>query len=570
MRLTSCFALVLALGATACNGQILDGSPNVINPPPAQPDSGAPAQPDGGTPPPEPGEPVPPPNADVGRVGLHRLNNQEYANTIHDLLGVSYPAPQNFVGDEKGPDFDNDAESLIVTDVRYEQYFVAADAIATQAFADAGLKARVLTCAPATATDTTCTKQIISRFGLRAWRRPLETAEIDRLAKVAADAQSLGEDFAGSIRQVVTVMLAVPQFLFRIEGDPNPGSAARHALTPYELASRLSYLTWSTMPDDALFARAASGELLRDDVLASELDRLLTDARGARFTESFAGQWLGIRAAAAHQVEPTAFPDYDPALRDALVGEALAYFQHFVTTDRDLGTFFTSDLNFVNARLARHYGMPAVTGDALVKVEDTSDERQGFMGLGAFLTQSSFSYRTAPTLRGRWVLENMLCTTIPPPMFQVPKIDNEKPADPASQNLNVAARLAEHRDNDDCRGCHMILDPIGIGLENFDAIGRYRTTYADGAAVDASGKMPSGEPFNGLRQLNQIVAKDRRFFDCTSNKALSYALGRAVTDADKPFLEQIRYRWRHQGTSVRALLKSVVASDPFRYRRGEP
>jgi hypothetical protein len=546
----------LALVAAACNGQVFE------DPRPPQPPT-PPA-------PPTETEPVPPADADVGRVGLHRLNNLEYDNTVRDLLGVTSMARATFVSDESGIAFDNDADSLIVTDVRYEQYFAAADAIATQAFADAAARVRILTCAPASPTDTACTRQIITRFGLRAWRRPLEPAEIDRLARVAADAVLLGEDFAGSIRQVVTVMLAVPQFLFRIESDPTPASLARHPITSYELASRLSYLMWSTMPDDALFARAASGDLLRADVLAAEVDRLLADGKSASLTESFAGQWLGVRNAASHQVEPTAFRDFDAPLQRAMVAEAYAYFQHFVSTDRDLGTFFTSELNFVNARLARHYGMPAVAGDALVKVEDATDERQGFMGLGAFLMQSSYSYRTTPTLRGRWVQENLLCTKIPVPDFEVPKLDNEMPTDPTSQDLNVAARLAEHRNNDKCRGCHMILDPIGIGLETFDAVGSYRTKYANGDAVDASGTMPTGQTFNGLKELNQIVSKDARFLNCASSKMLNYALGRNLTPADGPFLDQIRYRWRQGGTSVRALLKAVVASDSFRYRRGEP
>jgi hypothetical protein len=561
MRSLITLALIGALGAAGCAGQIFE------DPTP----TGQPPQPPAPPPPPPPeGEPVPPADADVGRVDMHRLNNLEYDNTIRDLLGVTSTARATFLPDEKGIAFDNDAESLIVTDVRYEQYYAAADAVATQAFADTAARARILTCAPASASDTACTKQIITRFGQRAWRRPLETAEVDRLVRVAADAVAEGEDFAGSIRQIVTVMLAVPQFLYRIELDPTPPSLARHALTPYELASRLSYLLWSTMPDDALFSRAASGELLRDDVLASEVDRLLADGKSHSFTESFAGEWLGVGDAVAHQVEPTAFRDFDAQLQKALVAEALAYFQHFVTTDRDMGTFFTSELNFVNARLARHYDLPAVTGDALVMVEDASDERQGFMGLGAFLMQSSFSYRTAPTLRGRWVLENLLCTTIPPPNFEVPKLDNEMASDPKSQELNVAARLAEHRNNMNCNGCHKVLDPIGIGLENFDGVGRYRTTYTNGDAIDASGVMPSGEKFNGLKQLNQIVAKDARFFTCASSKALNYALGRNLTPADAPFLDQILYRWRHRGTSVRALLKAVVASDTFRYRRGEP
>jgi Protein of unknown function (DUF1592)/Protein of unknown function (DUF1588)/Protein of unknown function (DUF1595)/Protein of unknown function (DUF1585)/Protein of unknown function (DUF1587) len=542
----------LVLGAGACTG-------NIGVAPGPSPGSGPGAEP----------EPIPPANADVGRVAIHRLNNREYDNTIHDLLGVTSTALMSFISDQTA-DFDNSADALIITDVSYEQYYKQAETVAGQAFADPALAARILTCAPASATDTTCTRQIISTFGLRAWRRPLEPAEVDRLTTVATDATALGEDFAGSIKQVVTVMLAVPHFLYRIELDPDPSSTARHALGPYELASRLSYLGWSTMPDAQLFALAASGDILRDDVITKQLERMLADPKGATFVESFGGQWLGMRALQSHQVEATAFPDWDEPLRQAMVQEGLRYFQDFLVTNRSLNEFFTADINFVNARLARHYGFSGVVGDAPTKLTNGADQRQGFLGLAGFLTQSSFSYRTAPTLRGKWVLENLLCQTIAPPPAGVPKIDNEMAKDPASQSLNVSAKLAEHRNNDKCSFCHKILDPIGLGLESFDGIGRFRTAYPNGDPVDASGEMPNGETFSGIQQLTGILSRDTRFGDCASVKAMTYALGRAVTDADQPFLDQIRYRWRSGGNSVRALLKAVVLSDTFRYRRGQP
>jgi hypothetical protein len=546
--ITAALTVVVALGAGACTGNIDPAPFPSANPGP---------------------EPIPPADADVGRVAIHRLNNLEYDNTIHDLLGVTSSARATFISDQKG-DFDNSADTLIITDVSYEQYYAQADTVAGMAFADPALAARILTCTPSSSTDTTCTRQIIATFGLRAWRRPLESAEIDRLTKVATDATALGEDFAGSIKQVVTVMLAVPHFLFRIEIDPDPTSTSRHALGPYELATRLSYLGWSTMPDAQLFALAGSGDILRDDVITTQLDRMLADPKGATFVESFAGQWLGMRALQSHQVEPTAFPDWDEPLRQAMVQEGLSYFQDFLVTNRSLGEFFTADINFVNERLARHYGFAGVTGAAPIKLTNSGDQRQGFLGLAGFLTQSSFSYRTAPTLRGKWVLENLLCQTIAPPPPGVPKIDNEMAKDTASQSLNVSAKLAEHRNNVKCAFCHKILDPIGLGLENFDAIGRFRTAYPNGDAVDASGEMPNGEKFSGIQQLTTIMARDTRFADCASDKAMTYALGRAITDADQPFLDQIRYRWRDQGMSIRALLKAVVRSDTFRYRHGEP
>jgi hypothetical protein len=554
-----CATLALTLGVGACMGEVGGGPGETTTPTPA-PDGGIPGH-----------EPVIPADADVGRVAIHRLNNLEYDNTIRDLLGVTSNARATFNSDEKA-EFDNNAATLAIGDTRVEQYWAAADAIATQAFADPNLAARVLTCTqPDTApADSKCTRDIIAKFGLRAWRRPLEASEVDGLVKLATDARTAGATFTESIKQLVTVMVAVPQFLYRIEVDPNPASTARHALTPYELATRLSYLTWSSMPDDRLFGLAASGDILKSDVLTTELSRQLADAKGATFTEAFAGQWLGVRDFLAHQVEKTAYPDFDEPLRQAMAQEGYAYFSDFLTTNRSFTEFLTTDMNFVNARLARHYGIPNITGDALVKVSNTTDQRTGFMGLGAFLTTSSYSYRTAPTLRGRWVLLNLMCETINKPNIPIPPLDSEKPTDPAAQNLNVTAKLAEHRNNPDCSGCHSVLDPIGLGLESFDATGRARTAYPNGDPIVAQGVLPSGQTFSGLPELSQLLAPDRNLLDCASSKVMTYALGRTIVAGDQPFLDQIRYRWKQNGTNVHALLEAVVHSDTFRNRRGEP
>jgi hypothetical protein len=517
------------------------------------------------------GEPVIPLDADVGRVGPHRLNNLEYDNTIRDLLGVTSSARATFISDEKS-DFDNNADALAINDARYEQYYDAAAAIAAQAFADPVAKAKILTCTQAETApaDGACTRDIIAKFGRRAWRRPLEAAEVDRLVKVAADARASTATFQESIQQLVTVMLAVPQFLYRMEFDPDPTSGAKHPVGNYELATRLSYLAWSSMPDERLFSLAASGDIQKPEVLDAEVDRLLADPKST-FTETFAGQWLGIRSFLAHQVEKTAFPEWDEPLRQAMAKEGLAYFDEFLKTDRTLDDFFTADFNFVNARLARHYGMANVTGDALMRISDTGDARRGFLGLGAFLTNSSFSYRTAPTLRGQWVLHNLMCETIEKPNRpDIPKIDSDNPADPNAQNLNVAMRLAAHRDNPDCSGCHAVLDPIGLGLETFDAIGRYRTAYPNGDAVVSSGELPGGKKFSGLNELAGIVAQDPHFGDCATQKLFMFSLGRSIVPADQPFLDQIHWRFQSGGGNVRALLKAVVRSDTFRFRRGEP
>src|SRR5450432_4020450 len=346
---------------------------------------------------------------DVGRISIHRLNNLEYDNTIHDLLGANGMAQATFQADEEG-EFDNDADAFTINDARYEQYFNSADTIGEAVFADTtatGLRQTYVyglvtpPCTPS-ATDPACSSKIISAFAQKAWRRPLSTTDLAGLVKLATDAVTLGETADGSIKQVVKTLLASPQFLYRIEFDANPASLTKHALDPYELATRLSYLGWSSMPDKALFDLAATGQIGNDTILTAQIDRMLADPKGANFTNSFAGQWLGARTMQSHQVEPTAFTSFDEPLRAAFVQEELMYFDEFLTGSLPMTKFFTTQENFVNTRLAKHYGFPAVAATAgFQKVTNGDPNRVGFMGLGSFLTLSSYSYRTAPTLRGR-------------------------------------------------------------------------------------------------------------------------------------------------------------------------
>jgi hypothetical protein len=515
----------------------------------------------------------PPMGIDPGRISIHRLNNLEYDNTIRDLVGVPGMAQATFQPDEQG-EFDNTADAFTMNDARYEQYFNSADTIGEAVFANAALKAKIMTCTPATATDA-CSNTIITNFGKRAWRRPLDATEVTRLQKLAGDAVTLGETQEGGIKQVVKTMLASPQFLYRIEFDTNPASLTPHALNAYELASRLSYLGWSSMPDDTLFTAAANGSVSTDVGIASTIDRMLADPmKGNTFTQSFAGQWLGARSMQSHQVEPTAFPMFDEPLRTGMINEELAFFNEFFTsgTPQPFTTFFTYDANFVDARLAKHYGFPAVT--VMTKVNNTMDTRVGFMGLASFLTFTSFSYRTAPTLRGKWVLLNLLCQTIPDPPANVPKLDTGAAADPNLQSQNVRVRLQAHRVQTDCAACHATLDPIGLGLENFDAIGAYRTKYANGDVIDSSGVLPTKEMFSSVQQLAGILSMGNyqtKLTNCVSQKMMTYALSRSLLQTDQPYLQQVQGQWADpaQGWNLKNLLKDIVLNDTFRQRRGE-
>ncbi len=556
------------LAVAACSGQI--GTPG-------DPASGPGAATEGTRADPSPGGPGDPTRdsgdhpaaadrGDVGRVGIHRLNNLEYDLTVRDLLGVESTPAHTFIADAKAAGFDNIASALGMTPAQYEQYFQSADALVEAVWADPELRARILICTDA---DDDCRERLLREFGRPAYRRPLEDDELERLLGVVSAAEALGEPFDRGVAQAIKAMLSSPGFLYRIELDPDPTSEQPHPLGPYELASRLSYLVWSTMPDAELMSLADDGSLVEDDVLRAELDRMLDDPRATRFVESFAGQWLGLRALASHQVDPSVYPAWSDSLREAMVGEGLAYFDEFLHGTRGMDTFFTADVNFVDAELAQLYGFGDGAFDPAQPHSELDDARRGFLGLASFLTLSSFSYRTAPTLRGKWVLENLLCTELPPPPGDVPQLDDATEDPAALASLNVRERLAAHRVDPSCAGCHKALDPIGLGLERFDGIGRYREQYDNGDTVDASGELPDGSTFEGLESLSTLLADDPRLLDCTVEKLLTYALGRTLGEDDAPHLERIREGWEADGLGLWALIERIVLSEPFRMRRGE-
>jgi hypothetical protein len=561
--------------AFACQGEIggLHGAAGSGAPGSGQSPGGNPGSPGGSLPGAGPGSTTggdgTSSTPDVNRVAIHRLNNAEYDNTMHDLLGTSSTPGKSFIEDEKLFGFDDIAAAFGMTDAQYEQYFDAADALAEETFADPVRRAKIVTCTAGSSADTTCTRKIVTDFGLRAWRRPLETAEVDRLVTLASDALTNGEDFNGSIKQVVKAMLSSVPFLYRVEADPDPAATDAHLVGPYEMASRLSYLFWSTMPDTDLMQAAVKGNLVDPDVLSTEVDRLLADPRSSAFVSNFAGQWLGLRDLESHQVDPTVFPNWSEQLRTSMVDEGLAYFREFLSGSRGMNDFFTADVNFVDGPLAQLYGIGGGNGSTATKVTNTTDSRRGFVGLASFLTLTSYSYRTAPTLRGKWVLENLLCQDIPPPPPNVPKLDSAS-ADPSMlQSENVRKRLEAHRADPTCASCHKILDPIGLGLENFDAIGKYRATYANGDALDASGSLPDGTAFVGLSELTDALSKDTRLLDCAAKKMMTYALSREIVASDTTYTQKIQTQWTTDGLGLASLLKQIVLSDPFRYRRGE-
>lgn len=500
---------------------------------------------------------------DVGIKGIHRLSNTEYNNTVRDLLGTTLTPADGFVIDQGGT-FDNLAEALSMSALQVRGYFEAATALAEEAFSDPARSARVLTCQP-DAADLSCATRIITDFGLRAYRRPLEQAEIAQLLAAYRDALALGADATRSMRHVTEIMLTSPQFLYRIEFDPDPTDPTPHALTGYELASRLSYMLWASMPDDALLSLAGSGELDEPAQVVAQVERLLADERSSTLVTSLAAQWLGINRVEGHQVNSAVFPRWDAELASAMRREMELYFSEFLYGDRSYAEFLTADVNFVNARLAEHYGMapPSATAE-FSRVEEFGDARQGLLGLGGFLTHTSRTARTSPIVRGNWVLDAIWCQGL-----QLPTnlMVNELEDAPAPTTLRE--QIAEHRANPACAGCHNLIDPIGLGLEKFDGIGAYREQYADsGLPIDTLGQLPGGIAFDGLLELNQVLTASERFLACAAEKLFTYGLGRTVGPS-AAYVDQIASSWIAEEPSLRNLIKKLVVNDTFRFRRAE-
>jgi len=533
------------------------------------------------------------PTLDPGTVAIHRLNNFEYDNTINDLLGLQQNLAQTTFGADEvgGNGFDNEADALTMTDAEFTQYFNAANTLVAQVFATPALVAKIITCTPASATDAACLNTVINNFGPLAYRRPLFADEVTRFQTLAASAVTNGTDFNGSIQQIITMMLSSATFLYRMEFDPTPASTTPHPVASYELASRLSYLLWSSMPDATLFADAASQAILTDATLQAEFARMMASPKAQNFVSSFAGQWFGTRLLQNWIVTASAFPKWSPALAQAYIQEELLYFNEFLNGDYNWTQFLTAPVNFVNGTSAALYsqnspaaamatqGIPA-TQTTMTKVMNMDPNRVGFLGLGGFLTQTSFSYRTVPTLRGKFVLLEILGEIVPQPPPGVPQLDTSAPTDPSVQEENVRSILLAHRMlGPACNTCHARLDPIGLGMENFDGIGMYRTAYGNGQAIVSSGELPDLTMFTTVNQLAQILSSGSRqqeMLTFATQQFMTYALSRpldlnsitALTGNDTPYLTQIQNAWATQNYAVKPLLEDVLLNQTFRMRHG--
>ncbi|MGA3098046.1 MAG: DUF1592 domain-containing protein [Bryobacteraceae bacterium] len=642
---------------------------------------------------------------DPGRVTAHRLNRNEYANTIRDLLGVEFRAQKDFPTDDSGEGFDNIGDILTISPVLMEKYLAAAERIASRALAadplpkafsveyssrdkrvrrvdastieashridfdgeyavrftlpgerpadakpvmlgfwmdgkllgskmvetkPSGLvffdpqseeemrlalpegdhvfragfinddfvkslgprdlynkkgnkfvdgilfdgpyqpktpppsRARILICDPN--SGPACVQKIIANLARRAYRRPASQTEVASLVKFVGIARAHGQSADQGIQLALQAMLVSPNFLFRIEHDPNPTDAAAiHRISDVELASRLSYFLWSSMPDDELLNLAETGKLHIPGTLDAQVKRMLADPRSSALADNFAAQWLETRNLDVVKPDPQKFPEWNPELRDAMRTETTMFFDYILRQNRPMADFLDARYTFLNELLARHYGIEGVKGPEFRKVDLTTDQRGGLLGQAGVLTVSSYATRTSVVIRGKYILQEILGTPPAPPPPDVPPLDEAA----VGTSLSLRQQMEKHRANAVCASCHSKMDPLGFGLENYDAVGKWRTL--DGKfPVDSSGTLPNGKSFATPAEMRAALASSvPQFARAVVEKLMIYALGRGIAPYDRRAIDQVTNSLAAQGYPFQTAIYEIVRSAPFQMRRGE-
>ena len=432
---------------------------------------------------------------------------------------------------------------------------------------DTPSRRRIFVCEPRDSSEEeACALRILATLIRRAYRRPVTDADLSKPIELFREARKDGTFDAG-IEMALSAVLVNPQFLFRIEPDPpglSPGSVYR--VPDIQLASRLSFFLWSSIPDDELLDLAERGQLSKPDLLKRQTLRMLADPRSQSLVTNFADQWLHLRNLDSITPDLRLFPDFDDNLRQAFRHETELLFEDVLRHDRSVLDLLKSDHTFLNERLARHYGIPHVYGTRFRRVEPgAASPRGGLLRQGSVLTVTSYANRTSPVIRGKWVLENILGTPPPPPPANVPALKDNT----VSSTLSVRERLAAHRANVACAGCHQLMDPVGFALENFDAVGRWRA-IEEGRPIDSSGGLPDGSRFDGVTGLERAVLKRPELFVGTlTEKLLTFALGRVVENHDAPAIRKIVRDARAQEYRFSSLIVGIATSTPFTMRKSE-
>jgi hypothetical protein len=432
---------------------------------------------------------------------------------------------------------------------------------------DTASRRRIFLCRPTTrSAEEPCAKRILSTLARRAYRRPVTDAEVQTLLTFYRDGRKDG-DFDSGIERGLRRLLSAPAFLFRVERDAPVAAGRPFAISAIDLASRLSFFLWSSIPDDELLDAAVSGALSNPAVLERQVARMLHDSRSQALVDNFAFQWLQLGRLTGVVPDVDEFPDFDENLRDAMQQETRLFVGAQFREDRSVVDLIAANDSFVNERLARHYHVPDVYGSRFRRVEFADGIRGGLLGQASILTATSYPNRTSPVLRGRWILETLLGAPPPPPPADVPPL-KENTAD--GERHTVRERLDVHRKNPGCAICHVRMDPLGFSLENFDALGQWRTT-SDGAPVDASAVLPDGSRFDGVAGLRTLlVSHSEDFVRTLTERLLSYAIGRGTEPADSPVVRKIVRESAAQGYRWSAIITAIARSAPFSMSTSAP
>lgn len=498
---------------------------------------------------------------------LTRLNRAEYDNTARDLLGDTAHTPLTTLPADFGDGaFDNNAAALSIDPALSQAYLQLAESLAEGALA-AGSPGRKLLFS-CTTTDEACAKQVTSQLAARAWRRPLQDGELDRLWALYSAARAASYSFEQGLQVVVEAALISPNFLFRPELDQTPDATTAHPVSAYELATRLSYFLWSSTPDAELESAAASGQLTTTTGVLEQVGRMWSDPKAEAFFLRFPGQWLHtLDVTIAKTPAAEVFPGFNATLKAAMEGETAHFLRELMTTDTDFLSVLDAKFTYLNAPLAQFYGIPGQFTNDFTRVDLTGNaQRGGILTQASFLTVTSPSERTSPVMRGQWVLARLLNSAPPPPPSNIPALDAQTSGTPQS----IRQKMTAHATNPTCAACHTLMDPIGFGLENYDGVGQWRTTD-NGVAVDASGDLGGGKAFDGALQLQQLLKSDPRVPRALVQYLLSYALGRELGLDDHCLLDDVTTAFQTTDKNrIQALVRRVSALPILQARRGAP
>ncbi|MEM7011768.1 MAG: DUF1592 domain-containing protein [Verrucomicrobiota bacterium] len=498
---------------------------------------------------------------DPGHFAIRRLNKMEYGNTLRDLLGVDPTIAQQLPDEGVGEGFLNTLSPL-----HSEQYLEIANEVLNQP----ELNELPIWEAPESAKFRSEAKKVANSLARDAFRRPPTDSEIDVLLEVFDLARENKLDYADSMRLMVKAILVSPQFLFITPAEEVEPDREIVLLDNYQLASRLSYLLWATFPDDELSALAEEGKLQEPSVLKSQVKRMLVDERSRALFDGFGAHWLGLSELETLTFDPEKFPEMTSEMRTAMYDETRMFFESIVRENRSVVSFVDSDYTFLNGTLAEVYGLEkSVVGSKMRRVQLKDSNRGGILGMPGVLATTSFPNRTSPVKRGVWVLEQVLGQHVPPAPANVPEL--EKQDQKTVENLTLRQRTELHVKNPACANCHKTLDPIGFGLENFNAIGRWREEDDTGGAIDAAGELPSGESFAAPNELKAIIAA--RKDDVARNLAeqlLAYALNRPLEGYDEIVVDNMMERIVEDDYRMQTLIEEVATSYPFTHRKIEP